>query len=180
MFLDLLLPGVNGVEVARRFLGDSATRHLKIVMHTASALPQHREESLAVGCVDFLSKPFACEKLYDCLRTHLGVTFQFAPPETATPETASPVLATVKLPEWLCARLAVAAELHSSTALKSAVQELRELGPEAERLAEQIRLLMRSYDMDGIQRLLAKVAVPVPNHSTTTHEHGAPTTTNAS
>ena len=180
VFLDLLLPGVNGVEVARRFLGDSATRHLKIVMHTASALPQHREESLAVGCVDFLSKPFACEKLYDCLRTHLGVTFQFAPPETAAPETASPALATVRLPEWLGARLAVAAELHSSTALKSAVQELRELGPEAERLAEQIRLLMRSYDMDGIQRLLAKVAVPAPNHSTTTHEHGAPTTTNAS
>jgi len=108
------------------------------------------------------------------------VTFQFTASETAATDSPSSVLSTVKLPEWLCARLAVAAELHSSTALKSAVQELRELGPEAERLAEQIRLLMRSYDMDGIQRLLAKVAVPVPNHSSTTHEHGVPTTTNAS
>ena len=99
--------GVNGIEVARRLLSNSATRHLKVVMHTASALPQHREKSLAASCVDFRSKPFACEKLYDCLRTHLGVTFQFAPPETADPETTSPVFATVKLPEWLCARLAV-------------------------------------------------------------------------
>jgi len=47
--------------------------------------------------------------------------------------------------------------LHSTTALKGCLQELRQLGPEPERLAGQIRELMRSYDMDGIQRLLTSV-----------------------
>ena len=61
--------------------------------------------------------------------------------------------------EELCARLMVAAELHSTTALKACLQELRRLDPEAQRLADQIRKLMRSYDMDGIQRLLAGVVV---------------------
>jgi hypothetical protein len=54
----------------------------------------------------------------------------------------------------------VAAELHSMTALKACVQELRRHGPAAARLAGEIRHLMRSYDMDGIQRLLATAAVP--------------------
>ncbi len=67
----------------------------------------------------------------------------------------------VTLPEEVCARLAVAAELHSTTALKSALQELRQLGPSAELLADHIRHFMRSYDMDAIQRLLAAVVVPV-------------------
>jgi hypothetical protein len=55
----------------------------------------------------------------------------------------------------------VSAELHSTTALKACLQELRQGGPEAKRLAEEIRFLMRSYDMDGIARLLARTALPV-------------------
>jgi hypothetical protein len=54
----------------------------------------------------------------------------------------------------------LAAELHSTTALKGCLEELRRLGPDAEALAEHIRLLMRSYDMDEILRLLAKVTAP--------------------
>jgi hypothetical protein len=71
----------------------------------------------------------------------------------------------------------VGAELHSATALKSALQELRQLGPEARQLAEHIRHLMRGYDMDGVQRLLAQVAVPAnaatgtsPPHATLAHQ----------
>jgi len=74
---------------------------------------------------------------------------------------AEPALERVALPEELCARLMVAAELHSTTALKACLQELRRLGPDPQRLADNIRLLMRSYDMDGIQRLLTQVAAPI-------------------
>jgi len=59
------------------------------------------------------------------------------------------------------ARLATAAELHSTTALKASLQDLRQLSPEARQLAEHIRHLMRSYDMDGILELIFKVAVPI-------------------
>lgn len=74
--------------------------------------------------------------------------------DTEAPE---PLPESIRLPEQLSARLMLAAELHSSTALKSALPELRELGPDARLLAEHIRRLMRSYDMEGVQRLLAQV-----------------------
>ena len=96
------------------------------------------------------------EKLYECLERHLGICFE----REALVEPQPPVNNTmvgIHLPEELSARLMVAAELHSTTALKACLQELRSGGPETERLAEEIRQLMRSYDMDGIQRLLTRV-----------------------
>jgi signal transduction histidine kinase/CheY-like chemotaxis protein len=161
IFLDLLLPGASGMETARNILARASGRTPKIVAHTASALSQHREEARAAGCVDFIAKPFEAEKLYECLERHLGVCFE----REAFVEPQPPVnnaVASIHLPEELSARLMVAAELHSTTALKACLQELRADGPDAERLAEEIRLLMRSYDMDGIQRLLTRVtAQPV-------------------
>ncbi|HTI68560.1 MAG TPA: CHASE domain-containing protein [Candidatus Limnocylindria bacterium] len=160
VFLDLLLPGLSGVDTARLMLADASLGNPKIVAHTASALTRHRDEALAAGCVDFLAKPFRCERIYDCLKVHLGAEFEFAPLLPSLPPPASPETLRVSLSDELCARLNLAAELHSTTALKGCLEELRRLGPDAEALAEHIRLLMRSYDMDEILRLLAKVTAP--------------------
>ncbi len=161
VFMDLLLPGMGGAETARRLRALPNGARPKVIAHTASAVARRREEAAAAGCVDFIAKPFRSERLYECLEAHCGAVFEkselhldAAPPGPA---------AKVNLPEQLCARLAVAAELHSTTALKGCLAELRERGPDAGRLADLIRELMRSYDMDAIQRLIASTAVPVPD-----------------
>jgi CheY-like chemotaxis protein len=168
IFMDLLLPGWDGVETARQILADSACGAPKIVAHTASALARHREDALAAGCVDFIAKPFSCERIYECLEQHLGVQFERA---VAAGEPEAAPLERMSVPDGLCARLLVAAELHSTTALKAGLQELRLLSPEAARLAEEIRHLMHSYDMDGIQRLLAQIAIPAATVATPTADH---------
>jgi signal transduction histidine kinase/FixJ family two-component response regulator len=163
VFLDLLLPGLSGAATARGIrdeLGEAAPR---LVGHTASLLALHHDDAVAAGCTDFITKPFEQEQVYQCLERVLGVRFERA--EAAVdPPRLDFSLERVELPEDLCARLIVAAELHSTTALKACLQELRQLDPPAQELAAQIRQLMRSYDMDGIQRLLARVAhSPVSN-----------------
>gem|GEM_PF-2733364 len=65
----------------------------------------------------------------------------------------------IVLPRDLAARLALAAELHSSTALKACLPELRQLGPETSRFADELRWLLRSYDMQGVQTALARVQI---------------------
>ncbi len=159
VFLDLLMPGVSGAETARKIRAEFGAAAPKLVAHTASVLALHREDALAAGCVDFITKPFDCERLYECVERQLGVRFHRAERVNDEPTTDA-LLERVVLPEELCARLTVAAELHSTTALKACLHELRQLGPDAQRLAGHIRLLMRSYDMDGIQRLLAQVVPP--------------------
>jgi hypothetical protein len=60
----------------------------------------------------------------------------------------------------------IAAELHSTTALKAALSDLRDLGPDAQALAEEIRRQMRSFDMNGILRTLNESAMAQPGTAT--------------
>ena len=172
VLLDLLMPGMSGAETARKIRNDWGSAAPKIIAHTASVLPAHLAEARAAGCTDYIVKPFECDQIYACLERHLGVKFERAElPAEGLPEAP---LGLVPLPDELCARLMVAAELHSTTALKTCLQELRQLGPEAGRLADQIRLRMRSYDMEGIQQLLARVANPASSTGQTTLEAEKP------
>ncbi len=164
IFLDLLLPDMNGVAVAHALLAGPGGTTVKIVAHTASALAQYRDDAWSAGCVDFIAKPIRAERVYECLRVHLDAEFEYADPPAAE-KLSQWNAGQLRLPDELYARLATAAELHSTTVLKSCLIELRQLGPGAEQLAEHIRHLMRSYDMDGILRLISSAAVPVANFS---------------
>ena len=157
VFLDLLMPSMDGIATARALLSDPRAGRPKIVANTASALSSRREEAYGAGCVDFIAKPIAAEQVQECLSAHLGVELERAPMQEPALDALAPWEGqTVRLPEELCARLMTAAEFHSATALKSCLKELRQLEPEAGRLAEHIRHLMRSYDMRAIQRLLTQ------------------------
>jgi hypothetical protein len=105
-----------------------------------------------------LAKPFRIEDLCACLRRLPGVRFEL--PAEAEPE--SPPLGDIEqisLPEDLCTRMTVAAELHSTTVLKACLEELRQLGGPATALADHLRQLLRAYDLAGIARLLHRVRV---------------------
>ncbi|HXI71210.1 MAG TPA: CHASE domain-containing protein [Verrucomicrobiae bacterium] len=165
VFLDLLLPDMSGSAVALALLSKLDGAALKIVAHTASALARYRDEARQAGCVDFIAKPIRAERIYECLRIHLGAEFEYSDPAPAAERLSDWDAGQLQLPDELYARLATAAELHSTTVLKSCLIELRQLGPGAEQLAEHIRHLMRSYDMDGILRLISRAAVPAANLS---------------
>jgi signal transduction histidine kinase/DNA-binding NarL/FixJ family response regulator len=165
VFVDLIMPNMDGFATARELLSDPCAGRPKIVANSAAALSCRRDEARAAGCVDFLTKPIAAEQVQECLRLHLGVELESAPVHRASLDALLPWEGPpVRLPEELCARLVTAAELHSTTALKSCLQELRQLEPEACRLAEHIRHLMRSYDMHAILRLMAQT-VPIDSSS---------------
>lgn len=58
--LDLVLPGIDGLEVARRLRAGSAT---PIIMLTARDAVDDRVEGLMVGADDYMIKPFAFKEL---------------------------------------------------------------------------------------------------------------------
>jgi len=173
VFLDLIMPDMDGIATARALLSDPCADHPKIVANSAAALSYRRDEAHEAGCVDFLTKPIAAEQVQECLRKHLGVELEKSPTFGGSLEALSPWDGPpVRLPEELCARLVTAAELHSTTALKSCLQELRQLEPEAGQLAEHIRYLMRSYDMHSILRLMARAVTTVSSAPSIPPDHG--------
>jgi two-component system phosphate regulon response regulator PhoB len=59
MVLDLMLPGVDGLEVARQLKADDETSHLPIVMLTAKGSEADIVTGLELGADDYVTKPFS-------------------------------------------------------------------------------------------------------------------------
>jgi len=59
ILLDLMLPGLDGLELTRLLKRDPATSHLPIVMLTARSEEVDRIVGLELGADDYISKPFS-------------------------------------------------------------------------------------------------------------------------
>jgi two-component system cell cycle response regulator len=57
ILLDVMMPGMDGFETARRLKSSPATLHIPIVMVTALDQPSDRVRGLEAGADDFLTKP---------------------------------------------------------------------------------------------------------------------------
>ncbi|HEV3232123.1 MAG TPA: ATP-binding protein, partial [Candidatus Dormibacteraeota bacterium] len=57
ILMDVQLPGMDGLAVTRALKADPDTADIKVVALTANAMKGAKEESLAAGCVGYISKP---------------------------------------------------------------------------------------------------------------------------
>ena len=63
VILDVMLPGVSGLEICRVLRGDKATEGIPIIMVTARAEETDRIVGLEIGADDYLAKPFSPNEL---------------------------------------------------------------------------------------------------------------------
>src|SRR5256714_13741744 len=63
IILDLMLPGMSGMELCRRLRRESATKRTPIIMLTASASETDREAELALGADDYITKTLSMRKM---------------------------------------------------------------------------------------------------------------------
>jgi DNA-binding response OmpR family regulator len=66
--LDLMLPGMSGLEVCRSLRADRLTAHLPIIMVTARADETDRIFGLEMGADDYVAKPFSPNELVARIR----------------------------------------------------------------------------------------------------------------
>lgn len=71
MLLDLMLPGMDGLEVCRRVKSDPKTQGVPIVMVTAKGEEIDQVTGLEVGADDYLTKPFSPKVLIARIRAVL-------------------------------------------------------------------------------------------------------------
>ena len=73
VFLDLLMPRMDGYTVCRQLKQSPETQGIKVVMLTAMAQEADRRTALEIGADDYLTKPFSPVALMSKVEELLGL-----------------------------------------------------------------------------------------------------------
>jgi two-component system phosphate regulon response regulator PhoB len=71
ILLDWMLPGVSGIELARRLKREEATRGVPIIVLTARGEEEDKVRGFEVGADDYVTKPFSPRELVARIRAVL-------------------------------------------------------------------------------------------------------------
>jgi CheY-like chemotaxis protein len=163
VLMDMRMPGMSGAEAIRRIRAAPGGGAVKLLGVSASSFEEDRNEAVAAGADDFLSKPFREEVLFEKMRALLGVEYDYEAEEVAKnvpgveDEAAGLTMAVTRLPGPLRERLRQAtlrADLDAILALLGQAAEhdargaarLRDL---AERFGYQQLLDLLSLEVEG-------------------------------
>jgi len=72
IILDIMMPDIDGWEIARRLRSDPSTKYIPIVMLTALDEPHHVVKGFESGADDYLAKPFDNAELFARVKTILS------------------------------------------------------------------------------------------------------------
>jgi two-component system phosphate regulon response regulator PhoB len=71
ILLDLMLPGLSGLEVCKELKTGSTTRNIPIIILTAKAEETDQVVGFTLGCDDYVTKPFSVKVLLERIKVRL-------------------------------------------------------------------------------------------------------------
>ncbi len=73
ILLDIMMPGMDGYEVCRRLKANPATRSIPVIFVTAMNEVEDETRGLALGAVDYVTKPISAPIVKARVETHLAL-----------------------------------------------------------------------------------------------------------
>jgi diguanylate cyclase (GGDEF)-like protein/PAS domain S-box-containing protein len=151
ILLDVLMPGIDGIETCRMLRADPATQDIPVIFMTALSAADDKVAGFAAGCVDYITKPFQIDEVAARVKTHLELYALRAQLQVQNEDLRR---ARDELETRVLARTAALAR--ANDALREEIRERRRAQAELEAVAEQIRDLYNnapcgyhSLDADG-------------------------------
>ncbi len=71
ILLDLMLPGMSGIELCRRLRREPTTKKIPVIMLTAKASETDKIRGLEIGADDYITKPFSIKEVVARIRAVL-------------------------------------------------------------------------------------------------------------
>jgi len=73
---DVMMPGIDGLELCRRLKSETATSHIPVILLTARAMEEQRAEGYDCGADAYITKPFSSKVLTSRIHNLLGTRRQ--------------------------------------------------------------------------------------------------------
>ncbi|HWB61337.1 MAG TPA: response regulator [Chthoniobacteraceae bacterium] len=73
IFLDIVMPKIDGGDVAAQIRGDAALKHVPIIFLTAIVSNKEACANDMMGGFPFLAKPISLDRLVECIEKHAPV-----------------------------------------------------------------------------------------------------------
>lgn len=83
VLLDLMLPGMDGIQICKALKSDEETRHILIIMVTAKGEETDVVSGLGAGADDYISKPFSPREMVARVKAALRRADMFKKAETS-------------------------------------------------------------------------------------------------
>jgi PAS domain S-box-containing protein len=93
ILMDFRMPVMDGHEAIRQIRAMTGGKEPKIIAVTASAMDENRQDLIAIGADDFLSKPFREVELFQKIHHHTGMEYVYAEQPAAAEEEATELTA---------------------------------------------------------------------------------------
>jgi CheY-like chemotaxis protein len=156
ILMDLRMPRMNGFEATQQLRLDPQLKDIIVIAISASVFTAVRQESLAAGCDDFLTKPVQLDDLLDCLRVHLKLDWTYN--VDSTEDTASaPEQEPLHPPSQDTLQELFALAMRGDvTLLQERAQELAASPPETTAFGTRLYDLAKALQIDAIQEFLAE------------------------
>lgn len=81
VLLDIMLPGMDGIEILKQIRSQSATKHIPVIMATAKGTEYDKVLGLDLGADDYLAKPFGMLEMVSRVKAVLRRTEPWKPKE---------------------------------------------------------------------------------------------------
>ena len=73
ILLDVIMPGMDGFQTCQKLKEHPITKDIPVIFTTALADTENKTKGLAMGAVDYITKPFQQEEVIARVKTHLNL-----------------------------------------------------------------------------------------------------------
>ena len=154
--MDLIMPVMDGLEATTRIRQSTDLKGIPIIASSASAFDFNQKDALSAGCTAFLAKPIQVDDLFEHLRVHLNLEWQYDADTSKTVRVQKADQPFVPPPQEELSALLELAKVGKIVAIRQQIGKMETLGAQYAPFIAELRTIVKSFDMDQLVKFLAR------------------------
>ncbi len=154
ILMDFRMPVMDGHEAIRRIRAMDGGQEPKIIAVTASAMDENRQDLMAIGADDFISKPFREIELFHKIHAHVGVEYDYAEDPAVAIQEEATELTPQALAGWPPDLIDAMREAVITADLDQLLAKIQEVETREPSIARGLRRLAESFQYQKLLDLL--------------------------